>query len=167
MDNVRPSGLHFCHMILKVEALILFPPTCILFRSIVGITLAQNSDPQVNVLREVSLQKVLLKVVQSKRKQIFVKCCKVKFYEHNFSCSRFGTCGEKDERIAVLACDRAWQGGYTFVLRHPVWIWDPPNVISPWVKQPVREFVHSSPSSVKLRMSGDAPPLSLYVLASV
>jgi len=69
--------------------------------------LAQNRDPQVNVLREMSSSKVLLKVVPSKPKQIFVKCYKVKFYEHNFICSRFGTSRERDERITVHACDRA------------------------------------------------------------
>jgi len=55
MDNVRPSGLHFCHMTLTGEALILFSPTCVLFRNIIEITLQQNRDPQVNVLREMSL----------------------------------------------------------------------------------------------------------------
>jgi len=53
------------------------------------------------------------------------------------------------------------------MLRHPVWIWDPPNFISPGVKRLVHEFVHSSPSSAKLKMNGDAPPLSLYVLVIV
>jgi len=55
MDNVRPSGLHFFRLILKGEALFLFSPTCVFFRSIIGITLSQNKDPQVNVLREISL----------------------------------------------------------------------------------------------------------------
>ena len=78
---------HQVYIFTVCEALISFSSTCIWFRSIIGITLAQNRDAQVNVPREMSLYKLLLKVVRSKEKEMggksLVKCYKVKFYEHN------------------------------------------------------------------------------------